>query len=56
MNKYALMLPLVTLSIFLGYVSSNPQTEQTYIVVTTTTLGIGTILLFFIAKSHGEKK
>lgn len=33
MNKYALILPLVVLSFFLGYFGSSPTTEEGYVLL-----------------------
>jgi len=58
MNKYALMLPLVMLSFFLGYFASNLQMEHVFVIATVTTVivAIAGYLLFLKHQKGGDSK
>ncbi len=58
MNKYVLILPLVVLSVFLGYFGSTLQMEHVYAIATVTTVFVATygLLLFFKHQKRGEDK
>lgn len=58
MNKYALILPLVVLSFFLGYFASSSKMEHVYTVATVTTVfvAITGYLLFLKHQKVGDSK
>jgi len=58
MNKYALILPLVILPVFLGYFASSPKMEHVYTIaaVTTVFVAIAGYLLFLKHQKVGEDK
>ena len=58
MNKYVLILPLVILSVFLGYFGSSLQMEHVYAIaaVTTVLVAIAGCLLFLKHQKVGEDK
>jgi len=58
MNKYALILPLVISSFFLGYFASNSKMEHVYTIATVTTVlvAITGCLLFFKHQKVGNSK
>jgi len=58
MNKYALILPLVILSFFLGYFASGSKMEHVYTIATVTTVlvAIAGCLLFFKHQKVGDSK
>jgi len=58
MNKYVLILPLVTLSVFLGYFASSSKMEHVYAIaaVTTILVAMSGYLLFLKHQKVGEDK
>ncbi len=58
MNKYALILPLVILSFFLGYFASSSKMEHFYTIATVTTVlvAIAGCLLFLKHQKVGDSK
>lgn len=58
MNKYALMLPLVILSVFLGYFGSSLKMEHLYAIATVTTVFVAAsgLLLFLKHQKVGNSK
>jgi len=58
MNKYALILPLVILSVFLGYLGSSLQMEHIYAIATASTVfaAIPGYVLFLKHQKVGEEK
>jgi len=58
MNKYVLILPLVVLSVFLGYYGSTLQMEHVYAMATATTVFVATsgLLLFLKHQKVGDSK
>ena len=58
MNKYALILPLVILSFFLGYFASGSKMEHVYTIATVTTVlvAIAGCLLFLKHQKVGDNK
>jgi len=58
MNKYALILPLLILAVFLGYFASSLPTEWVYaaVIVTGVVVAIGIYLLFLEHQKAGEEK
>ena len=57
MNKFAIILPLIILSAFLGYFGSS-LLEQVYAILAVTTVGValGGILLFFDHQKAGDRR
>jgi len=58
MNKYVLILPLVILSVFLGYFASSSKMEQVYAIAAVTTVLVATsgYLLFLKHQKVGDSK
>jgi hypothetical protein len=58
MNKYVLILPLVALSVFLGYYASSSKMEHFYTVATVTTVlvAIAGLLLLLKHQKAGDSK
>ena len=58
MNKFAIILPLIILSAFLGYFGSSLQMEQVYAILAVTTVGVALagILLFLDHQKTGDRR
>ena len=58
MNRYALVLPLLMLSVFFGYFGSSLQMEHVYVIATVTTVLAATsgYLLFLKQQKAGDSK
>lgn len=58
MNKFAIILPLIILSAFLGYFGSSLPIEQIYTILAVTAVGVAAagILLFLDYQKAGDRK